>query len=127
MKFKRLELDELFKRGAPDIYWKSSPFMVLDFETTEKSPLDPKNDIILACWYLVDSNGNVTKKHKFGNELEQQELVNDLAQCHFVVAQNAKFELQFLKRCGVDLRDVVPYCTMLGQWVLDGNLPLPRN
>jgi DNA polymerase-1 len=38
-----------------------------------------------------------------------------------VVAHNAKFELGWLKRCGLDLRSVRCYDTMLGEWVLLGN------
>ena len=39
----------------------------------------------------------------------------------FIVAQNAKFELQWLKRCGLELQDVVVFDTMLAEYVIGGN------
>ena len=39
----------------------------------------------------------------------------------FIVAHNAKFECQWLARCGLDLTEHLFMDTMLGQWVLDGN------
>lgn len=54
-------------------------------------------------------------------------LVDDVSSVAFVVAQNAKFELQWLKRCGMDLRKVLPFCTKLAQWVIDGNLRTDRS
>ena len=104
-------------------------FLCLDVETTNKSKgsaLDKDNRLVLACWTLV-KNGEVTKKFKFGDEYEQQELLDDIKSVKFVVAHNAKFEAQWLKRCGVDLTEVLLYDTMLGQWVLDGNLKTEKN
>ncbi len=110
---------------------RSGRFAVLDFETTSHdkgSALNKDNELILACWTIVDRDDlTVTKKYKFGNEYEMQELIEDLKFCEFFVAHNAKFELQWLKRCGFDLRSRPAYCTMLGQWVLDGNLRKPRS
>lgn len=39
----------------------------------------------------------------------------------FIVAQNAKFELGWLDRCGIDLHDVLVWDTMLAEWVIAGN------
>ncbi len=55
-----------------------------------------------------------------------RELLEDIRSAQFVVAQNAKYELQWLRRCGLELRDVLVWCTYLAQWVLDGNQSLPR-
>lgn len=115
----------------PEIYLKAhrKTFMVLDFETSldplDASAVNEGNSIVLACWYLVHPDGTVEKKHKFGNEYEQDELVNDCYSVDFIVAHNAKFEAGYLKRCGVDLRRVLVYCTMLAEWVLNGNRKLP--
>jgi DNA polymerase I-like protein with 3'-5' exonuclease and polymerase domains len=56
-----------------------------------------------------------------------QELLDDVMSVDFIVAQNLKFELQWLKRCGLELRDVLGYDTMLAEWVLDGNKKSPRD
>ena len=115
----------------PDIYLKQNrnTFMVLDFETTldqlDASAVNDNNSIVLACWYLVHPDGTVERKHCFGNEYEQHKLVEDCYKVDFIVAHNAKFEAGYLKRCGVDLRRVLVYCTMLAEWVLNGNRKLP--
>jgi DNA polymerase I-like protein with 3'-5' exonuclease and polymerase domains len=54
-------------------------------------------------------------------------LLDDIQSVDFIVAQNLKFELQWLRRCGQELRDVHGYDTLLAQWVLDGNRRLPRD
>lgn len=105
-------------------------YVVLDFETTnldKGSALNEENELLLACWRVVQPDGSYIDKHKFGDEYHQDELVKDLMEATFVVAHHAKFELQWLSRCGMDLHNILPMCTMLAQWVLDGNLQLPRN
>lgn len=102
----------------PDLYW-SDNYVVLDFETTTElkgSPLIPSNKIVLACWRY---RGRA--KYTFGSEYEQGELCEDIQSADFIVAHNAKFELGWLRRCGVDLRKVVVYDTMIGEYVLGGN------
>lgn len=115
-------------------YVQNVPVLVLDFETTnldKGSALNPDNRLVLACWRTEQPDGSVREKHKFGDEYEQDELLEDIksvwAQGGFIVAHNLKFELQWLRRCGLELRDGIGFCTMLGQWVLDGNRQLPRN
>jgi DNA polymerase I-like protein with 3'-5' exonuclease and polymerase domains len=112
------------------VYHKQ-PYLVLDFETTNKefgSPLNPDNRIVLACWTLHDPDGTVrSKKHHFGGEYDQQELVEDVQRYRFIVAHNAKFELGWLRRMGVDLRSILAWDTMLGAWVDRGNLRTPIN
>lgn len=105
-----------------DIYY-SGNFVALDFEgdsDRKGSALLESNDIILACW-TVYKGGKVVKKHKFGGIYEMGELVDDINSADFLLAFNAKFELQWLKRCGLELRDTLAYDPMLAQWVLDGN------
>ena len=104
-------------------------YICLDMETTNKSKgsaLDKANNLVLACWTVV-KDGVRTNKHKFGDEYEQQELLDDIKNADFVVAHNAKFEAQWLKRCGKDLTEVLLYDAMLGQWVIDGNLKTEKN
>lgn len=105
-----------------DIYTGGN-FVALDFETDEVrkgSALLESNDIVLACW-TVYKNGKAVKKYKFGGIYEMGELVDDVRDADFLLAFNAKFELQWLKRCGLELRDTLVFDPMLAQWVLDGN------
>ena len=116
--------------SEPAGIYLSSDFLVLDFETdtAEKgSALHEENDVLLACWVVVRGGKVVKKGHTFGGIYEQQELLDDIASVGFIVAQNLKFELQWLRRCGVELRDLLGYDTMLAEWVMDGNRRNPRN
>lgn len=135
MTMKRIMTDNKLKplpwfleAGSQYSYLSKVPYIVLDWETTTLdfgSAINKDNRLVLGCWSLVLPNGVVKKKHIFGDEYDMQPLLDDIefikAERGFVVAHNAKFELQWLRRCGLDLRSVLAYCTMLGQWVLDGN------
>ncbi len=102
----------------PDIYW-SSNYVVLDFETTTTdygSPLTEGNRV-LACWRTPD--GTIHRRRT--GEFQLGDLVEDCRKADFIVAHNAKFELGWLRRCGLDLHDVVVYDTMFGDYVLGGN------
>jgi DNA polymerase-1 len=106
------------KDPDPNLYW-SDNYVVLDFETTtilKGSPLVEGNRIVLACW---GRRGSVSSR--FGSEYEQGELVKAIEGADFIIAHNAKFELGWLRRCGIDLRKVVVYDTLIGEYVLGGN------
>jgi len=95
-------------------------YLVLDFETTNKdfgSALDPENTLLMAVWWSPKFGW----KEKVGNEYEMGDLLDDIASVDYIVAHNTKFELQWLARCGLDLHSVLPYCTMLGDYVIGGN------
>lgn len=99
-------------------------FVALDFETDEinkGSPLLDSNDIVLASWSVHHNDRLVKKKHIFGGVYDMSELLEDVQNADFLLAMNAKFELGWLKRCGLELRDILVYDPMLAQWVLDGN------
>lgn len=109
----------------PSIYW-SDNYVVLDFETTtihKGSPLVEGNRIILACYY-DNSTGRSTST--FGSEFDMGDLVEAVNRADFIVAHNAKFELGWLRRCGLDLRKVITYDTMIGEYVLGGNTLMLR-
>lgn len=124
-------LPRFLTHDNPEHLYNNGRFLVLDLETDSEesgSALHDPNDIVLACWQVCEPDGTTIKKaHKWGGIYEQHELMEDLAGVEFVVAHHAKFELAWLKRCGVELRDVLPFCTMLGAWVLDGNQRKPRS
>lgn len=109
----------ILKSNPQDIYLKGSP-LVLDVETSnlEKgNAINRHNRLLLACWTYKGK-----RKHCWGGEYEQQQLLKDIQAADFIVAHNAKFELGWLSRCGLELRDVLVYDTMLAEWVLLGNL-----
>lgn len=123
-----IKLPWFLSKGSQFVYTSGS-FISLDFEATnldKGSALNPNNHLVLACWTVVTKEGE-TKKYKFGDEYEMQELLDDIKKVKFVLAHNAKFEAQWLKRCGQDLTEVLLYDTMLGQWVLDGNIKTEKN
>jgi len=96
-------------------------YLVLDFETTnldKGDALNPNNHIVLACWYQSWDN---TMHRVRASELQQRELVQALTDCEFIVAHNAKFELQWLARCGANTVNIGVFDTMLAEYVLAGN------
>ena len=102
----------------PSVYY-SNNYVSLDFETTnlEKgTALNEDNRLVLAVWQ--DAHG---MHHKWGGELEQQALVEACNQADFLIAHNAKFELQWLERCGYDIGSRPVWCTFVGEWVISGN------
>ena len=109
----------------PEEIYLTNTYLVVDFETDvdqKGSALHEPNDIVLACWQIVSPNGEVIKTaYRWGGIYEQAELLEDISKVGFVVAQNAKFEAQWLKRCGAELRDILFYDTMLAEWVIHGN------
>lgn len=104
--------------------YRAGNFVALDYETDSEnkgSPLVVANDIVLACWSVYKNNKLVKKQHIFGGIYDMADLLDDVADSDFLLAQNAKFESGWLKRCGLDLRELLVYDPMLAQWVLDGN------
>lgn len=108
----------------PRSIYMTGSFCALDFETDSEengSALHEPNDIVLACWHVYRDGKKVKSKHIFGGIYDMGELSEDVSSVDFVLAFNAKFELQWLKRCGLELRDILVYDPVLCQWVLDGN------
>lgn len=140
-----LKLPNFIREPNPSIYLESDNYVVIDFETTNLYRGDgghPKNRIILACWLDGRESGNggnirllVSKAQGSGrisdvhvcraSEYGQRELSARLKTCDFVVAHNAKFELKWLYRMGLDLHKVLPYCTQIGEYVIAGNRKIP--
>lgn len=119
-----MKLPEFVTTSSPAALYRSGNFVALDFETDETrngSALVEENDIVLACWSIY-KDGLLQKSKKIrGGIYDMSELLEDIEAADYLVAFNAKFELQWLKRCGLELRDVLVYDPMLAQWVLDGN------
>lgn len=115
--------------AAIEAYQALDDYIVLDFETTNLTKghaLNPDNRLVLACWTVV-SGGFERDKWIFGDEYDMTELVEDVKKAKFIVAHNAKFEAQWLQRCGIDLHDMLVFDTMSAEWVIHGNIKVPYN
>lgn len=102
-------------------YYLSGNFLTVDFETTNTdkgSALSPENRILLATW-ARGATGEVIGK--WGNEYDQNELLEEISRAKFIVAHHARFELQWFKRMGVDISNILVYDTMLAEYVIAGN------
>ena len=137
------ELPNFVTNPDPEIYLNGS-YVVVDFEISGGKEYghsrDPANGLLLACWIFVEAGtdkgshesstallsrgdrafGGKVQVH-WGSEFDLGALRRDIERADFVIAHNAKFELGWLARAGINLRRVLPYCTMLGEYVLAGN------
>lgn len=112
-------LPKFISEPNPDIFL-SDNYVVLDFETTNIDKGDATNEanqLVMAAWF----SPSFGMKTCYKSELQQAELCEDIEKADFIVAHNAKFELQWLKRCGVDLHKILSYCTQIGEHVKHGN------
>jgi DNA polymerase I-like protein with 3'-5' exonuclease and polymerase domains len=123
-----VNLPEFLTNPDPNIY-RSDNYVVLDFETTTVNkglPIYPDNRIVLACWRLGPAhpryvcNGDRVQV-RWAGEYDLGDLIEDITAADFLCAHNAKFELGWLARCGLDLGSVLVYDTMLAEYVLGGN------
>ena len=124
----------------PDpLIFRSNNYVSLDFETTTRdkgAARNSSNSIVFSSWELSGGHPNNrnassgqrpahTMRSAWGGEFDLNILVKDIEQADFLIAHNAKFELGWLKRCGLDLTKVVVWDTMIGEYVLGGNtIPL---
>lgn len=115
----------------PTIY-ESFNYVTLDFETTnlqKGTAHNPENSIVLSVWSKSNDNGRTRRDYtsSWGSEYELGSLVSDIENARFVVAHNAKFELLWLQRCGLDIENVVVFDTQIAEKVLAGNKSTPVN
>ena len=114
-------LPSFLEKPDPNIYL-SDNFVVVDFETTNEdkgSAYNKKNRVVLACWYYQGKYYS-----QFGDIHEQETLLSHISEADFVVAHHTKFELAWLARA-CDVSRFLTYDTLLGDYVLNGNLGLP--
>jgi DNA polymerase I-like protein with 3'-5' exonuclease and polymerase domains len=117
----------------PEIFL-SNNYVVLDFETDTSHgdyghPVHKDNQLLLACWNAGPGHPwnnllhrSTSVKCEWGNELEQSNLLHAISLADFLVCHGCKYELGWLKRMGADLRQILVFDTMLGEYVLLGNL-----
>jgi DNA polymerase I-like protein with 3'-5' exonuclease and polymerase domains len=116
------DLPEHVRNPDPLLYtWQGGVPLFLDFETTNHSngsALDPRNRLVMAAWQRGHRG---TMEVCWGSEFEQDRLLQAIEASDYIVAHNAKFELQWLARCGADLTKLVVYDTMIAEYVIGGN------
>lgn len=121
-----ISLPEFITNPDPKVYL-SDNYIVLDVETTNHefgSALDERNALVLARWRVGGDHPHAVGGRAFGewaDEFGQSRLLHACALSDFIVAHNAKFELGWLRRCGIDLRKVLTFDTMIGEKVIAGN------
>lgn len=121
MDFSKVELPDHLVAPDPELY-EYGKYLVLDYETTnyqKGSAQYQENDIVLACW--EDGGEDPDQYYKFGGCYEQADLQRAVERVDFIVAHNAKFELQWLARSGVDISNLIVFDTMIAEYVLGGN------
>lgn len=104
----------------------SDTYVVLDAEITRRGldarksslAIYPENDVVCFSWY---TSWDDIMHTVYGSEYELYELVRDCTDADILVGHNLKFDLQWLKRCGYNLRAKPVYDTMIGEYVLTGN------
>jgi DNA polymerase I-like protein with 3'-5' exonuclease and polymerase domains len=112
---------DILQHIDPSTYF-SDNYIVLDFETAhfERGFPDP----VVAPWaklhLAVYKTGDVYY-YNWKDEYHQRILVELCESVDFVVAHNSKFELGWLKRCGIDLTRAVVWDTMIAENVIAGN------
>ncbi len=119
-------LPKHIREPRPEVYLDDS-YIVFDFETTNRdsgSALNGGNRIVLTTWKVGPSHPLASAyrgvQYDFGPALSDR-FSAALRSASTLVAQNSKFELQWLQRCGEDTSKFVVYDTMLGEYVRLGN------
>lgn len=120
----RQYLPSFILKPDPSLYL-SENYLVIDFETSnldKGDPTNPNNFLVLTCWY-----DNKTKQYHTvrAGEFEQEELLSSIQAADFIVAHNAKFELGWLKRCGLPLQTAKVWCTQIAEYTLSGGRRRP--
>ena len=105
----------------PEIYLTGS-YLVVDAETTnlQKGRAVLKENRLLYTSMLHCGEFDLGIQIE-GGELELSNFAEEIYSVDFIVAHNAKFELQWMQRAGIDISKLLIYDTMLGEYVLAGN------
>ena len=117
---KNVKLPKHIEKPDPEIYLKGR-FLCIDFETTNNHNGDARYDnrIVRFAWKMLggklatSTDTNLLKQMIEGRSWD------------YLLAQNAKFELQHLMKLGVDISDILVYDTMLAEKVIVSNQRLP--
>lgn len=103
----------------------STNYIVFDTETTNYKnglAMFPENSLVLTCWSRGPGHPRGKGQGKcYGSEYDLAGHLEEFYEADVIVAHNAKFDLQWLARAGIDLRRVLVYDTMIGEYVIAGN------
>lgn len=108
----------------PKIYLSDS-HVTLDVETTNYergSAIEPRNQLLLSSYKYGRGQGILSK---WGDEHHTTALYERISASDFIIAHNAKFELQWMVRAGIDISKIVVFDTLLAEYVLAGNRHWP--
>jgi DNA polymerase I-like protein with 3'-5' exonuclease and polymerase domains len=120
------KLPNFLSSPDPRIYLNNN-YILVDIETTNienGSPYNKDNRIITVQYKLGPEHPDYEDDRVrvvVGNEYHQQTTIELCEKAEFIVAHNAKFDIAWLVRCGLNIEQVLPYCTMLGEYVIAGN------
>lgn len=108
-------------QAAPWTAYNSATHVALDLETTNQDKgdaLNPDNRVVTAA---IQIDGGIVISGDAALE-RLREMSEYAADCPVVlIAHNAKFELQWLHRHGIDFRHFLVWDTMLAEYVFAGN------
>ena len=110
--------------NLPNIkYYEGDNWVCLDFECTTLDKGHAKNkDNKLVCAVIygpkIGEHKFLCTEHTFYDQAHKL-----IEEADFIVAHHAKFELQWLYRCGFKLENILVWCTLLGEYVMAGNRP----
>ena len=114
-----------FLEAPTSSIYHTLPTITLDFETTNKeygSTNNPDNHIVLTS-YLVGDVMTSVWEDEYHLPKDLLDMIEGDDNPHILVAHNAKFELRWLDKAGVDLTKVLVWDTMLADKVALGNNP----
>lgn len=110
-------IPDFIRNPNTDYYFRD--YFVLDLETTNLNKGSALNDLNRIVLGVVDGIS-------FFNSGELKDyIISKIDEGCFMVAQNAKFELQWLKRMGIGIEKILVFDTMLAEYVLAGNRQWP--
>lgn len=106
---------------TPDVL-ETNNYVVLDFEVDTSHgdyghPVHPDNALLLACYKRPGGATHAVWDDEYG----QAVLLNALEAADMMVAHNGKYELGWLRRCGLK-KPIIVFDTKLAEYVLMGNL-----
>jgi DNA polymerase I-like protein with 3'-5' exonuclease and polymerase domains len=124
------DLPQFLVHPEPERYLRDD-YVILDFETTTHGKglaIYAANRCVSVAWRLGRDHPGYRDGRRVGeirylraSEFELEPLIEAVRGASFIVAHNAKFDLQWLARAGLDLANVLVYDTLLGEYVLGGN------
>lgn len=124
-----INLPEFLTNPNPEVYLGEN-YVIFDFETTtigKGLALYPDNRAVCVAWRCGPGHPSAKRRggtpylYQRDGEYGLNELVRDIEEADFCVAHNAKFDLQWAARAGLDLTKVLVYDTMVGEYVIGGN------